>query len=258
MKNNGYFLTLTFSIFFTFVTNSLAEETVVDNKKLSTVVLKYIAGSDVISVLKSLIDKSVLVSEKDNVLFINGTPEKTKNLLHIINKIDTPPSPLTIEFIASNKVINFNQKNTYQTEKNNTSQSMAITERQWVTLNTALSIPIAERKRYADGTEVQSFTYKKINKSYIFKVHEFSDWSVIQVGVNASTDSEVNGEIKNTTLDTTIIGKTGEWQEVASSKRISNDGSSQIYSTNKDNKKHIYLYVKVKKSNSKSVDTINN
>lgn len=258
MNKFGYFLALIFSFSFTFATSTFAEDTVINNKKLSTVVLKYITGSDVISVLKSLIDKSVSVSEKDNVLFINGTPEKTKNLLHIINKIDTPPSPLTIEFIASNKSINFNQKNTYQIEKNNTSQSMAITERQWVTLNTALSIPIAARKRYADGTEVQSFKYKKINKSYIFKVHEFSGWSVIQVGVNASSDNEVNGVIKNTTLDTTIIGKTDEWQEVASGQRISNDESSQIYSTNKDNKKHIYLYVKVKKPDSKTENTINN
>jgi hypothetical protein len=229
-----------------------AEDINKQESKLTTINLKYITGEDVLSVLESLIDKSVSISEENDVLLINGTPDKTKNILHIINQIDTPPSPLTIEFIASNRKINFKQtSNTYQSakNKNNASQSMAITERQWVTLNTGLSIPITERKRYADGTETQSFRYKKISKSYVFKVHEFSGWSVVQVGLNVSELSDdVAGAIAHTKLDTTIVGKTEEWLEVASSKPITEDEDSQTYSTNRINKNHIYLYVKVKKS----------
>lgn len=218
----------------------------------TTINLKYITGEDVLSVLSSLIDKSISISEENDVLLINGTPEKTKNILHIIEQIDTPPSPLTIEFIASNRKINFKQSNnTYQSSKskNKTSQSMAITERQWVTLNTGLSIPVAERKRYADGTETQSFRYKKISKSYVFKVHEFSGWSVVQVGLNASelTD-DVAGSIALTKLDTTIVGKTEEWLEVAASKPINEERDSETYTTKQANKNHIFLYVKVKKS----------
>lgn len=247
MIKSTYSLFLLLSIFLASAP-AYAEATKINEKQLTTVILKYITGIDVISVLKSLIDKSISINEKDNVLFINGTPEKTKNILHIINKIDTPPAPLTIEFIASNKKIDFEQSsNTYESGKNNSSQSLSITERQWVTLNTALSIPIAERKRYADGTEVQSFKYQNIKKSYVFKVHEFSDWSIIQVGLNiASPSSDASGAIQQTTLDTTIVGKTGEWLEVASNKGIAEDGKSKIYSTN--NTKHIYLYVKVKKT----------
>lgn len=228
-----------------------AKENNSEERKIITIKLKYITGEDVISVLESLIDKSVSVSQENDVLLINGKPGKTKNILHIIKRIDTPPAVLTIEFIASNKKIDFNRKdNTYQTgeNRNNTSQSMSITERQWVQLNTGLSIPITERKRYADGTETQSFTYKKISKSYIFKVHEFSGWSVIQVGLNASSLSDdIAGAIVHTKLDTTIIGKTGEWIEIASSKSITGN-NSQTYSTKSRNKKFIHLYVKVKKS----------
>ena len=233
------------------VNTALNAADVTEEKEVTTINLKYIVGSDVISVLESLIDKSVSISEKNNMLIINGAPDKTKNIAHIINKIDTPPAALTIEFIASNKKIDFKeQNNTYQlNNKNNTSQTMAITERQWVSLNTGLSIPVAERIRHPDGTETQSFKYKKISKNYIFKVHEFSDWSVIQVGLNVSTLSKnIADAIEHTKLDTTIVGKTGEWLEVASSKRISEDGNSQTYSTNRANKNHIYLYVKVKKS----------
>lgn len=219
--------------------------------KLTTVKLKFVTGEDILSVLETLIDKSVTINQENDVLLINGTADKTKNILHIINQIDTAPTPLTIEFIASNKKINFKQaKSTYQSgNRNKTSQSMAITERQWVTLNTGLSIPIAERKRYADGTETQSFSYKKISKSYVFKVHEFSGWSVIQVGMNASSLSDdVAGAIEHTELDTTIIGKTGEWLEVAARKPVSDDKDSQTYSTSKTNKSHIFLYVKVKEN----------
>lgn len=239
-------LTISFALSFA---NINAEEVNVNEKQLITVNLKYITGEDVLSVLKSLIDESVSISNSNNVLLINGTPDKTKNILHIINEIDTPHEPLTIEFIASNKKLDFQSADkTYRTVKNNISQSMAITERQWVTLNTAMSVPISERKRYADGTETQSFRYKKINKSYVFKVHEFSGWSVIQVGVNISTPaSDVAGIIKHTKLDTTIVGKTGEWLEVASSRAVTENNNSQTYSTNKNNQNYIHLYVKVKK-----------
>ena len=222
-----------------------------EENKLTTIQLKHITGEDVTSVLKSLIDKSISVAEENDVLFINGPPSKTKNIFHIINKIDTPAAPLTIEFIASNRKINFKSSGTtYQSGKNtsNTSQSMSITERQWVTLNTGLSIPIAERKRLPDGTETQSFRYKKVSKQYVFKVHEFSGWSVIQVGLNASSFSEdVAGAIAHTKLDTTIVGKTDEWLEVASSKPISENKTGTSYSTNRSNN-YIHLYVKVNKS----------
>ncbi|MCW8899240.1 MAG: hypothetical protein OQK75_04345 [Gammaproteobacteria bacterium] len=226
-----------------------------EEKEVTSVELKYITGEDVISVLRSLIDESISISHTNNLLIIKGTENKTKTLLHIVKKIDTPPSPLTIEFIASSRNIDFNQaENTYQSGKsfNNTSQSMSITERQWVSLNTGISIPLAERKRYADGTETQSFTYKKVSQNYIFKVHEFSDWSVIQVGLNISTPSDdIAGAIQHTELDTTIVGKTGEWLEVASSKKITQSDDSKTYSTKKDNKKLIYLYVKVNKPETK-------
>lgn len=218
-------------------------------QEVTTVELKHITGKDVLSVLNSLIDESMSVSNKDNLLIIKGSSNKTKSLLHIINKIDTPPSPLTIEFIASNRKVDFNKSsNTLQAGRNvkQTSQSMTITERQWVSLNTGISIPIAERRRYADGTETQSFRYKKVSKNYIFKVHEFSNWSVIQVGLNVSTPSnDIAGAIEHTKLDTTIVGKTGEWLEVASSKKINPGNAAKSYSTNRPDKKLIFLYVKV-------------
>ena len=235
-----------------FLINTLAnaEETAIKQKQLTTINLQYITGEDIISVLKSLIDKSVLISEKDNVLFINGAPDKTKNILQIIKQVDTPPDALTVEFIASSRKIDFKTAGTiYQTRKD-TSQSMSITERQWVTLNTGLSIPIAERKRYADGTETQSFRYKKITKSYVFKVHEFSGWSIIQVGLNTSSASDdVADAIEHTELDTTIVGKTEEWLEVTSSKRFAEDAVSA-------NKNNIFLYLKVKESKIKTENKI--
>ena len=220
-----------------------------DELEVTTVTLKYITGEDVISVLSSLIDKSVAITHDKNLLIIKGSEKKTKTILHIIGEIDKPPSPLTIEFIASNRKIDFNHDaNTFVAGKNisNTSQSMSITERQWVSLNTGLSIPIAERKRYPDGTETRSYTFKKVSQNYIFKVHEFSGWSVIQVGLNVSTPSDdIAGAIKHTKLDTTIVGKTGEWLEVASSKKVSQDDNAISYSTSKPDQKHIFLYVKV-------------
>ena len=249
MIKSTHILLLALSIF---LINTLAnaEETAVKQKQLTTINLQYITGEDIISVLKSLIDKSVLISEKDNVLFINGTPDKTKNILQIIKQVDTPPDALTVEFIASSRKINFKTAGKIYQTKKDTSQSMSITERQWVTLNTGLSIPIAERKRYADGTETQSFQYKKITKSYVFKVHEFSGWSIIQVGLNTSSASDdIADAIEYTELDTTIVGKTEEWLEVTSSKRFAEDAVSA-------NENNIFLYLKVKESKIKTENKI--
>jgi len=59
-------------------------------------------------------------------------------------------------------------------------------------------------------------------------VHEFSGWSVVQVGINVSTPSDdIAGAIEHTKLDTTIVGKTNEWLEVASSKKVSEPKNSQ-------------------------------
>jgi len=238
-----------------------AEDTHIKENQLTTINLKHISGDDVVSVLNSLIDKSISIREENNTLLINGSADKIKNILPIIDKIDTLPAALTIEFIASNRKINFKQsRNTYQSGKNrsNTSQSMSITERQWVTLKTGLSIPIAERKRYADGTETQSFRYKKVSKSYVFKVHEFSGWSVIQMGVDSSDlQGGPVGPIEHTQLSTTIVGKTGEWLEVASSNKIIPENNDNVYSADRPGKKYIHLYVKVKKTEVKTDKIIN-
>ena len=215
----------------------------------TTVELKHVAGDSVVSVLESLIGDSLSISQKDKTLFISGSKEKAKSILPIIQQIDSPPVPLVIEFIASNRKINFNKTGNNYQSRSHTSQSMSIIERQWVTLNTGLSIPIAQRKRAADGTETQSFRYKKVSKSYVFKVHEFSGWSVIQVGVDASElEGGPIGPIEHTQLNTTIVGKTGDWLEVASTNKVNPNSNSQNYSTNRPDPKYIHLYVKVKKN----------
>ncbi|MDH5601855.1 MAG: hypothetical protein OEY78_11195, partial [Gammaproteobacteria bacterium] len=58
-----------------------ASNPVVNNEQeVTTIELKYITGEDVISVLSSLIDDSVSVSNKDNLLIIKGASNKTKTL----------------------------------------------------------------------------------------------------------------------------------------------------------------------------------
>lgn len=227
-----------------------------EDNKITTINLKHIPAEDVISVLKTLIDDSISIAETNNALHIKGSAKKTESILPIITQIDTVPEQLNIEFIASSRKLDFNpEKGSYSTANiNKTSQSMVITERQWVTLKTGLSVPVAERKRLADGTETQSYQFKKVSKSYVFKVHEFSGWSVVQVGVDSS--DIVNGPvgpIEHTELNTTIVGKTGEWLEVASSRKVTSGTNDKIYTTTSPAKKYIHLYIKVLKPEQQGV-----
>lgn len=212
-----------------------------------TVELKYIDTESAVSVIRSLLSKETKITAEKNVLIISGNPADIKKVTHVLKEIDQLPTPLTIQFIASSRNLNLNsQDRTYSSNKSQKSaQSMAIIERQWVTLNTGLSIPIATRIKNPDGTESQTFRYKEVNKRYVFKVHEFSGWTIVQVGLDSA---ELMGPttIINKNLETTIVGKTGEWLQVAGSTPI-NKSNEKVYSTSPRDDKVIHLYVRVVK-----------
>ena len=233
----------------TFVLLLSSMNTLAKQEQFTTVQLKYIDVAEAVSVLKPLTEQTLSTNMSNNTLIIKGSKKKTRNIVKLIKKLDTPTIPLTLEFIASKRKLNFKEsKNIYELNRNNTSQSMSIIERQWVTLNTGLSIPIRERTRSADGSVTESMRYKKIDKKYLFKVHEFNDEVIVQVGVNSSSlSNNIADAIEHTQLDTSITGKTGEWLEVSSRKKIKRFPNEIIYSTNKTNKNYIHLYIKISK-----------
>jgi len=218
-------------------------------EQFTTVQLKHIDVTEAVSVLKPLTEHTISANTNNNTLIIKGAKKKTKNIVKLIQKLDTPTIPLTLEFISSKRKLNFKEsKNIYELNRNNASQSMSIIERQWVTLNTGVSIPVRERTRSADGSVTESVRYKKIGKNYLFKIHEFNGKAIIQVGVDSSSlSNNIAGAIDHIKLDTTIIGKTGEWLEVSSGQQIKRYPNEIVYSTNKINKNNIHLYIKITK-----------
>lgn len=150
-------------------------------EQFTTIQLKYITTEDAISVLRPLTDKKLSADQKNNILIIKESANKSKNIINLLKNIDTPAIPLTLEFIATNEKINFkNTKYTYNLNRaeNSSSQTLAITERQWVNLNTGVSIPIAERTRSSDGSVSETIRYKDVKERYLFKVHEFNGKSI--------------------------------------------------------------------------------
>jgi hypothetical protein len=220
-------------------------------EQFTTVDLKYINAEEAMAILKPITDKAISISTTKNTLIIKGSSKSTKNIVQLINKIDVPARTLTIEFVSSKRKMDFTQPdNVYESssEINSTSQSMTIIERQWVTISTGISIPIIERNREANGTETQSIRYKDVTKNYLLKVHEFNGQAFIQVGINSQNlSNNIAGAIEHTKLDTTIMGKTGEWLELSSGKKIMKNKNETVYSTNRNNENHIYLYIKVTK-----------
>lgn len=215
----------------------------------TTVKLNHMNAKEAALILKPLTDKAISINTNNNSIIIKGRKSKIKSIIQLIKKIDTPALPLTLEFIVSKQKINFKQsKNTYELNRNSSSQSMSIIARQWVNLNTGISIPITERTYSANGAVSESIRYKKIAKNYLFKVYEFNGQSIIQVVVNSSSlNSNTAGAIEQIKINTTIIGKTGEWLEVSSSREIKKFGNDHVYGTNNSNKKHIHLYIKITK-----------
>ena len=217
----------------------------------TTIKLNFIDAADAIATLKSLTKSPIAISEQNNLLIINAPKNKTLNLIKLIKEIDQPAMPLKLDFIASKRKISFNNPDIiYESSRNinHASQSMMITERQWVSLNTGLSIPITERKKSSDGSESVTTRYKDITQNYVFKVQEVNGQSIIQVGINTSKLSRnKSGAIEHSKLNTTIMGKTGEWLEVASSNKLSRPKNVITYSTNRSKNTDIHLYIKITK-----------
>lgn len=224
---------------------------IVAKENYTTVKLNYIEATEAITTLKALTKTPISASVQNNLLVIKGAEKKSKGLIKLIKQMDQPAKPLKLEFIASKRKINFNNSEIiYESGRNinRTSQSMMITERQWVSLNTGLSIPITQRQRASDGTESVTTEYKKITQNYLFKVHEVNGQSIVQVGVDASKlSSSIAGAIQHTQLDTTVVGKTGEWLEVSSSNNLPSPENVITYSTNRSKNNDIHLYIKITK-----------
>ena len=238
---------LTFLLLFCFISPPLQAEE--ENVSL-TMDLQYVSPDDVLSLMETLVDESVLLQNNNNELILEGKKNKVEIIQEIIRQIDSAASVFDVEFTVSSHRLNIDKiENTLAMSKHIASRKMTVTERQWIKINTGLSVPVAKRIRYADGTERQSFRFVKVKKTYILKMHEFSGWSVIQIGVSPR-DEDIKQAIADTKLDTTIVGKTGEWIEVAASK--SDDRN------NKDNYPiYLYLKIKLKKPADKSAATGN-
>lgn len=238
--------TLIYTVIFLALANpSYAKE------KFTTVQLNHISAAEAIATLKTLTNKTLAISEQNNLLVIKQSEKQSKNLIDLIKKIDQPAIALKLDFIASKRKINFNNKViTYESDRNinRTSQSMMITERQWVSVNTGISIPIEERQKSSDGTESVTTRYKSINQQYAFKVNEVDGRSIIQVGVNASKLSRsVSGAIENTQINTTVIGNTGEWLEITTSNKLPERENVITYSSKRTKNTGIHLYIKITK-----------
>ena len=227
-------LLLIFLLLFTAVSAPLLAE---EQDISLTIDLQYVSPDDVMSLLQTLVDESVLLQNNNNELILEGKKNKVNIIREIVRQIDTPPSIFDVEFTVSSHRLNIDKiDNTLATSRHIASRNMTVTERQWIKINTGLSVPVARRVRYADGTERQSFRFVKVKKSYILKMHEFSGWSVIQIGINQRNE-DIQQAIADTRLDTTVVGKTGEWIEIAASKPDSSDNKGNY---------PIYLYLKIK------------
>ncbi len=233
----------------TFFLVFLLGATVAAEEEISTTLeLKHVSGKDVVSLLNTLMDDAVSIQPNQNELILDGVKSKVDVISEIIRKIDSPPVKLNIDFIASGRRLQLNtEKNssTHTRRHYKSMQTMSVIERQWVKINTGLSVPLTQRIRNPDGTERQSFHFVRVKKSYLFRVHEFSGWSVVQVGVTRSKD--IQQAIANTALDTTIIGKTGEWLEVPASSSVSKSRHETQYQTRRSTAAPIWLYLRVHK-----------
>lgn len=138
----------------------------------------------------------------------------------------------------------------YETEnRRNTpsTQQIQVLEGQWATINTGVSIPVANRQSNADGTVTETISYKKVTSGFQVQPQINGDRVTIHIRPNqAALSSQGGGALQIQNIDTTVSGKLAEWIDLGGIMQTSEQsGSGILYRTRKRQEMRDRVYVKV-------------
>lgn len=193
--------------------------------ELEIVNLNHRPAKEIIPLLKPLVDKDGSISGEKYVLFIKTSYKNFQQLKKAITTLDADFRQLRISIMqesATNmkrygynvskdaKKTNAKIYSTQRTSSNPKQQTIQVTEGQWATLQTGMSIPSISRSQNPNGTITESIQYKTIVSR--LKIHPVINGNNINVKIKSFTgnkDAIESDAIQG--INTSVTGTLGEW-----------------------------------------------
>lgn len=231
--------------------------------ELEIINLKYRPAKELIPILKPMIDNDGSISGEKYVLFIKTSYKNFQQIKSALNTLDAAFRQLTISIMqessANMKRYGYNvtkdatktNAKVYSTQRKSSNpkqQTIQVTEGQWATLQTGMSIPSISRSKNANGTITESIQYKTIISR--LKIHPVINGNNINVKIKSFTGSKdsVNSNSLQG-INTSVIGKIGDWIALGGiTSSTQNNQAGFIFSTQRtsDSTRQIFIKIDIK------------
>ncbi len=230
--------------------------------ELEIINLNHRPASDIIPVIQPLLAKDGSLSGEQYVLFIKTSDKNLRQLKSVITMLDANLRQLSIAIMqeseATLKRYGFNisgklQKKTkakvYSTQhaaNNLRQQQIQVTEGQWATIQTGISVPSISRAKNANGTITESIQYKTIVTR--LKIQPQIVGNKVNLKIESSVGSKTTSKTQR--LNTTVQGKLNQWIALGGVRSaVDNSSSGFVFSTqhNSDSMKQIFIKINITK-----------
>ncbi len=228
--------------------------------ELEIINLNHRPASEIIPVIKPLLAKDGTLSGEQYVLFINTSAKNLQQLRPVISMLDADLRQLTISIMqeseATMKQYGFKisgvvpKKTTAKVYSNQRAannlrqQQIQVTEGQWASIQTGISVPSISRVKNANGTITESVQYQTIVTR--LKIQP----QIIGNKVNLKIESSIGDKatLKTQRLNTTVQGKLNEWIALGGIRSaVDNSSRGFVFSTrhNSNSMKQIFIKINI-------------
>jgi len=232
---------------FIFMNNSFANG-------LEIINLEHRAAKDIIPIIQPLLDKNGSISGEKHVLFIRTSYKNLQQIKSILPILDAEYRVLRISIIQETAQMmkrygyletkkENNNAIIYSTERSKkipNQKTIQVTEGQWATLQTGVSIPSLSRTKNPDGTITESIEYQSVYTR--LKIQPKINGKKIKLQVLSHTgNKETINSVEAVKSQTS--GELGEWIALGGISEPSNN--TFTFSTQHSNSSKQQLFIKI-------------
>ena len=256
---------------------------------IETLPLKYRSSDEIIPIITPLLEAEAQLTGIRYKLIIKSTPDNIEDIKAILAEIDVDQTQLLVYVSINNQTkdfkgdvsarvtINSGDTRVQVGEPNNNAtvsgniddkikydtrviesktrsripkiQMMRVSEGLWANIQTGQAIPIASRKRNADGTVTETVIYQQLTSGFRVMPRLSGDVVTLTIRPQQQSPSQTGQTVfQSTQMETTIQGKLGEWMHIGGVGETEQTQSSGLtYRTRVRHQNQDQIWVKVER-----------
>jgi len=225
--------------------------------ELEIINLNFRPASEIIPIIKPLLDKKGTVSGEKYVLFITTSAKNLRQLQSVITMLDADLRQLKISIMQESEtnMLSYGFKlsgksaskttakiySNQRSSRNPQQQQIQVTEGQWTSIQTGISVPSLTRVKNANGTVTESIKYQTVSTRLKFQPQ------VIGNRVNLKIQSSIGNKKGSTQqLNTSVNGKLDEWIALGGIRSaVDNSQRGFVFSTQHNLNSMRQIFVKI-------------